>query len=287
MRPAVPEEAVVDATSFDPLGAAIVLGQLAAGQSTAIRSGLLDDIARKDGFSSSRLTPILAALCDIGVLRAAADGYAFAISADEMRMHAAVLRGFAYAAYRHRDSNEIDITLSPPADPSRLMEILPKQGFAWARLHNTKDSLIELASAARWRFVIISPFLDDEGLEWIGQLFDATAARSVQRTLIARGLDSKDAEVLRSQRPMLASKNVRILTYAITHDPTLRSIPVETFHAKILLADLDKAYIGSSNMNRWSRDFSMECGVVIRGPAAKPVATLVDALLQISEPWHA
>jgi phosphatidylserine/phosphatidylglycerophosphate/cardiolipin synthase-like enzyme len=287
MRPVVPEEAVADATSFDPLGAAIVLGQLAGGQSTAVRSALLDDISRKDSFSSSRLAPIIAALCDIGVLRPAADGYVFAISADEMRMHAAVLRGVAYAAYRHRDSNEIDITLSPPADPSRLMEILPKQGFAWARLHNTKDSLIELASAARSRFVIISPFLDDEGLEWIGQLFQATTAESVQRTLIARGLDTKEAEVIRSHRPMLASKNVRVLTYAISHDPALRRIPVETFHAKILLADLDKAYIGSSNMNRWSRDFSMECGVVIRGPAAKPVATLVDALLQISEQWHA
>jgi phosphatidylserine/phosphatidylglycerophosphate/cardiolipin synthase-like enzyme len=286
MKPAIPEEAVVDATLFDPLGASVVLAQLAANQSAVVRNAVLDDIARKESFSSLRLAPIIKAFCGIGVLTPIADGYAFGTSIEEIRLHAAVLRGVAYAAYRHRDSNEIDITLSPPAHPSRLMEILPTQGFSWARLYNTKDSLIELASSARQRFVIVSPFLDNEGLEWIGQLFDATMSYPVQRILIARGLDPKDAEILRSNKPMLSSKDVRILTYAITHDSVLRSIPVETFHAKILSADFDKAYIGSSNMNRWSRDFSMECGVVIRGPAAKPVSTLIDALLQISESWR-
>jgi phosphatidylserine/phosphatidylglycerophosphate/cardiolipin synthase-like enzyme len=286
MKPTIPEEAIVDATFFDPLGAAVLLVHLASRESPVIRSVLLNDIARKENLPSTKLAPILAALRDAGVLREAAEGYALAVNREEMLVHAAVLRGVAYANYRHQDSNEIEITLSPPAYPSRLMEILPKQGFAWTRLYNTKDSLVELASAARQRFVIISPFLDDEGLEWIGQLFDATAGQPIQRTLIVRGRDAKETEALRSRQPELAAKRVKILTYAIVHDPALRSIPVETFHAKILLSDLDKAYIGSSNMNRWSRDFSMECGVVIRGPGVRPVATLVDALLQIAEPWQ-
>jgi hypothetical protein len=36
-------------------------------------------------------------------------------------------------------------------------------------------------------------------------------------------------------------------------------------------------------MNRWSRDFSMECGVIVRGPCVKPVATLVDAMVSIAK----
>lgn len=47
-----------------------------------------------------------------------------------------------------------DITLSPPASPSRLMDTLPKAGFSWARLFDTKDSLIELTSRAQRRFVM-------------------------------------------------------------------------------------------------------------------------------------
>jgi phosphatidylserine/phosphatidylglycerophosphate/cardiolipin synthase-like enzyme len=82
----------------------------------------------------------------------------------------------------------------------------------------------------------------------------------------------------------LAAKGVRVLGYAIAHDPALRNPAIETFHAKILLADDNKAYIGSANMTRWSRDFSLECGVIIRGPGIKPVATLVEAMMKISEP---
>jgi phosphatidylserine/phosphatidylglycerophosphate/cardiolipin synthase-like enzyme len=89
-----------------------------------------------------------------------------------------------------------------------------------------------------------------------------------------------ETEALCGSSSHLASYGVKILSYAIARD-TSRSI--ETFHAKILLADGDKAYVGSANMTRWSRDFSMECGVILRGPSVKPVATLVDAILAISE----
>ena len=89
--------------------------------------------------------------------------------------------------------------------------------------------------------------------------------------------------MLRENELQLPPWNVNILSYAISHDPALRSPAAETFHAKIILADDDKAYIGSSNMTRWSRDFSMECGVILRGPCVKPVATLVEAMIKISE----
>ncbi len=75
-----------------------------------------------------------------------------------------------------------------------------------------------------------------------------------------------------------------MLTYSVAHDPALRTPAIETFHAKILLADSDHAYIGSANMNRWSRDVSMECGVIVSGPCVRPVATLVDAMISVAEP---
>jgi len=75
-----------------------------------------------------------------------------------------------------------------------------------------------------------------------------------------------------------------VLSYAVAHDPTVRAPAIETFHAKILLADNDQAYIGSANMNRWSRDVSMECGVIISGPCVRPVATLIEAIMAIAQP---
>ena len=224
----------------------------------------------------------MASLLEAGLLSQVGNGISLTVSKDDTLRYAAVLRGVAYARYRQRDSNQVEITLSPPALPSLLMEMLPKQGFSWTRLYDTIDSLIELASQAARRLVIISPFLDKEGLEWIVQLFEATERKSIKRTMIVRGRDQAEIEVLRKHESQLSAWDVDILSYAISHDPALRNPAIETFHAKILLADSDKAYIGSANMTRWSRDCSTECGVILRGPSVKPVATLVEAMIKIS-----
>ena len=283
MKASIPEEAIVDAVLSDPLVAATLLVHLASHDSLSIRAGLLDDLARDQNITSQKLAAVLKELLEAGLLSQIPEGITLTVPRNDALRHAAVLRGVAYARYRQRDSNQVEITLSPPAHPSRLMEMLPKQGFSWTRLYDTKDSLIELASQAERRLVIISPFLDREGLEWIGQLFEATAKKSIERTMIVRGRDQTETEVIRKHHAQLAAWGVNILTYAISHDPAFRSPAIETFHAKILLADGDKAYIGSANMTRWSRDFSLECGVILRGPSVKPVATLVEAMIKISE----
>lgn len=284
MNAPIPEEAIVDAVSSDPLLAAALLVHLANCKSLTARLGLLKDFAREKNLTSQKLDSLLARLIQTGLVCRTSDGVRLTVSSADTLRYAAVLRGVAYARYRQRDSNQIEITLSPPGRPSRLMEILPKQGFSWTRLYNTKDSLIELASQAERRLVIVSPFLDREGLQWISQIFDASAPKRLHRIMIVRGLDQTEADMLAGSRAWLNTKGVTVLGYAIAHDPTVRNPAIETFHAKMLLADDDKAYIGSANMTRWSRDFSMECGVILRGPAVRPVATLVEAMIQVSNP---
>jgi phosphatidylserine/phosphatidylglycerophosphate/cardiolipin synthase-like enzyme len=276
----IPEEAVVDAIRSEHLAAAELLVQLANRDSLSMRAGLLDDFAREQSISLQKLNTLLQSLIDAGLLARTHESIVLASAGNDALRYAAVLRGVAYARYRERDANQVEITLSPPALPSRLMETLPKQGFSWTRLYDTKDSLIELASQAERRLVIVSPFLDKEGVQWIGQLFEATVRKQIERIMVIRGRDKAETEALCGSSSHLASYGVKILSYAIARD-TSRSI--ETFHAKILLTDGDKAYVGSANMTRWSRDFSMECGVILRGPSVKPVATLVDAILAISE----
>jgi phosphatidylserine/phosphatidylglycerophosphate/cardiolipin synthase-like enzyme len=276
----IPEEAVVDVIESEHLVAAELLVQLANRDSLSMRVGILDDFAHAQSISLQKLNTVLQSLIDAGLLARTHDSIVLASAGNDALRYAAVLRGVAYARYRQRDANQVEITLSPPALPSRLMETLPKQGFSWTRLYDTKDSLIELASQAKRRLVILTPFLDKEGVQWIGQLFEATVRKQIQRIMIVRGRDKAETEALCGSSSQLASYGVKILSYAIARD-TSRSI--ETFHAKILLADGDKAYVGSANMTRWSRDFSMECCVILRGPSVRPVATLVDAMVGISE----
>jgi phosphatidylserine/phosphatidylglycerophosphate/cardiolipin synthase-like enzyme len=280
---APPEEAIVDAVLSDPLGAEILLTALANSPGLMLRHVLVADLSRKHDLTSDRVQTLLAALHATGVIRSGPSECELLVAPADALRYATVLRGVAFAQHRQRDANSVDITLSPPASPSRLMETLPKAGFSWARLFDTKDSLIELAGRAQRRFVIVSPFLDDEGLRWIGALFEA-ARGARERLLIVRGRDETELSMLRSDAEVLAGWNARILTYAVAHDPAVRSPVIETFHAKILVSDNNGAYIGSANMTRWSRDVSMECGVIVTGPCVRPVATLVDAIISIAEP---
>lgn len=281
----VPEEAVLDAVLFDPHGAASVLHQLACTDASPVRSALLNDICKNGNHAPQRFRELLDALIAAGVLDRDDGGVRLLVSREDAVRHAAVLRGAAYARYRHRDANQVEITLSPPAHPSRLMEVLPKAGFSWAGLYHTSDSLAELASQARRRFIIASPFVDSEGLDWIESLFDASGSGPLERTIIVRGRDATSTEALRERVEHLKARGIIVLKYDIEHDRAVRQLGYESFHAKVLLADTDKAYIGSSNMNRSSRDHSMECGVVVRGPGAKPVAALIDAIISIAQPW--
>ena len=145
---APPEDAIGDAVLSDPLGAEILLAAFAHAPGRALSQRLLLDLSRKHNLTSDRVQALLSSLGVTGVIRSDGDECELLVAASDALRYAAVLRGVALAQHRQRDANSVDITLSPPASPSRLMETLPKAGFSWARLFDTKDSLIELASRA-------------------------------------------------------------------------------------------------------------------------------------------
>jgi phosphatidylserine/phosphatidylglycerophosphate/cardiolipin synthase-like enzyme len=58
---------------------------------------------------------------------------------------------------------------------------------------------------------------------------------------------------------------------------------LETFHAKAILSDNNKAYIGSSNFDKYSLENSMELGAYISGEPVRLVASIIKCILSISE----
>jgi phosphatidylserine/phosphatidylglycerophosphate/cardiolipin synthase-like enzyme len=243
---------------------------------------MITDMARDEGVSAERTRRLIDSFVELRILKRSSGTITRVLSESDVRDGSIFLRGAANASFEFRDSNSVEIVLSPPLHPSRLMEVLPKQKFGWARLHNTRDALIALASTAKRRLVILSPFLDDVGIEWVEELFTAPPPE-VERVLIVRGTNFSLRELLESRRGEHARQGIKVYRYAIEHDPNTRDAKVETFHAKIVLCDKDAAYIGSSNMNRASRELSLECGVHIAGPCVRPVATLVDSILSIAD----
>jgi phosphatidylserine/phosphatidylglycerophosphate/cardiolipin synthase-like enzyme len=280
-RSNIPNSAVADALSFNPIGASKLLEAWSRLSSSTQSHNLIEDIAREANLFGEQLRGILEALTSIHLVKEEPFGLRLMLSSVEAEEKAAFLEGYAYARHSHKDANQVDITLSPPSRPSRLMEHLPRQGFAWAGLDDTKDNLVDLASRASKRLVIVSPFVDDSGLDWIANLFDTTAS-SVQRVLIVRAAEERVRSLLSQRRAYFSSNNSQLFSYAIPRT-TKESLAIETFHAKVVLSDRDRAYIGSSNMNLASREISLECGVTLTGPCVRPVATLIETIISISE----
>lgn len=278
----ISDELLFRSLRFDLLGASRLLSAIAQSPSSHLSADMITDMARDEGVSSERTHRLIDSFVELRILERSSGVLTRVLSQSDARDGSIFLCGAANASFEFRDSNTVEIVLSPPLHPSRLMEVLPKQRFGWARLHNTRDALIALASTARSRLAILSPFLDDVGMDWVEELFAAPLA-GVERILIVRGTDLALRELLDSRRAEHIRHGIKVYRYAIEHDPNTHDAKVETFHAKIVLCDRDAAYIGSSNMNRASRELSLECGVHIGGPCVRPVATLVDSILSIAE----
>ena len=78
-----PEEAIVDAALFDPLGAATLLCAFASRGSEPVRPGLLADIARRENLSSQRVQPLLVALSASGMIQPDGNGFVLAVNGEE------------------------------------------------------------------------------------------------------------------------------------------------------------------------------------------------------------
>ncbi|MDX2145207.1 MAG: phospholipase D-like domain-containing protein [Rhodospirillaceae bacterium] len=160
-----------------------------------------------------------------------------------------------------------------PNAPSAIAAALPATGVAHAGLVSTEETLRKIADAALSRFTIASPFLNMAGLDASIELFGRTRARS--KRLVTRCTDEVQIAI-QSRLTQLTDAGVEVLDYYLSTE-----LGFETFHAKIVLADQDLAYVGSANMTLYARR-SMELGVLVEGRPAKVIASAVRAMEKIS-----
>jgi phosphatidylserine/phosphatidylglycerophosphate/cardiolipin synthase-like enzyme len=165
-----------------------------------------------------------------------------------------------------------------PPSPSLVGQQLQKlAGASFTTLTDTRDAFLHLARRARDRLVIMTPYIDYAGASWAADLFEATTATN--KVLVLRGLEQFDTCSAPGKRLQKAAS--RIYDYELARPDGDGPASIETFHAKIVLADGVAAYVGSANFLYRSREMNLECGFLMEGDAVVPVAVLVDALLGI------
>jgi hypothetical protein len=156
-----------------------------------------------------------------------------------------------------------------------LHEVSPEGAPA---LTATREAYLHLARRARERLVVLSPFVDGPGLEWMIELIAATPAP--ERILVVRYAHRLAKHPVQTAQLRAMSTDIR--EYRILHRRSARVKPIETFHAKIIMADAAAAYVGSANLVESSMEIALECGFFIEGPAVSQVVDVVNAILRIT-----
>jgi phosphatidylserine/phosphatidylglycerophosphate/cardiolipin synthase-like enzyme len=188
-----------------------------------------------------------------------------------------LLRGVQiYLESAHQDEDTVSVVFSKPAEPSKLMEALKSSHEGAWDLVPTSEMLTDLAVRSVRRFTVMTPFVDDHGAQRILDLLRVTAPSVERRLIVRNGLP----DALFSIAGALAELNTRVFDFRISKDAPGEH---ETFHAKVVMADNNECYVGSSNMTKWSFEYSLELGFNVRGKAARRVGSLVDAVISLSQ----
>jgi len=232
------------------------------------------------GYASQVLAGLAAAgLCATG---AAEDSWLCAYAPAELLRLAQVLNGADHFRRMRLNPATIELAVTMPLVPSYLEKELAATLGRPGGFLTTSGAFSRLAEAASRRLVVMTPFIDAGGFRWLRRLFE-TARPDCEKIAVLRNTDQYTVELGVQHADWLRALQVSVRDYHLSHAAnTGRVLPIETFHAKLVVADDTLAYVGSANLLNSSEGLSLETGLLVEGSAAIQVARLVDAVLRVA-----
>ena len=240
--------------------------------------------ASASGTDPGHASQVLAGLATTGLCAVAAadDLWQCAYAPTELQRLAQVLNGADHFRRMRLNPAAIELAVTMPLVPSYLEKELAALSGRPGGYLSTSAAFARLAQAATSRLVVMTPFIDSGGFRWLRRVFEATSS-NCQKILILRNADQYAVELGVLNADWLQSLCVSVRDYHLSHDAAGgRTLPIETFHAKLIVADDTLAYVGSANLLSSSEKLSLEAGLLVEGGAAAQAARLVDAVLRVA-----
>jgi hypothetical protein len=240
--------------------------------------------ASASGTEPGHASQILAGLAGTGLCAAATadDSWLCEYAPAELQRLAQVLSGADHFRRMRLNPEAIELAVTMPLLPSYLDKELAATLGRPGGFLTTSVAFTRLAQAASRRLVVMTPFIDAGGFRWLRRLFEATPA-DCQKIVVLRDTDKYMVELGVQHADWLRKLQVSVRDYHLPHGVDAgRALPIETFHAKLVVADDILAYVGSANLLNSSEGLSLETGLLVEGSAAVQVARLVDAVLRVA-----
>lgn len=144
-------------------------------------------------------------------------------------------------------------------------------------------NLLKLIRSANDDLVLMSPFLSEQAYERLRPALITAADNGADITLITRYLTYGDEDFNREFTREVADD--RRLAPATTYYEYIDDETWTTFHAKVVIADGVRAYLGTANLTHKGLGSNLELGVIFRDDTAARLDALVANLRQ-SEFFH-
>lgn len=188
-----------------------------------------------------------------------------------------------------RDPEEFELVCTLPEEDPQFEDLHPLD-FG---LEQITSRLLELCGQASRRIVLISPFIESEGIEWLIPGLRSAIQRGVSIDFISKDLevDSPNSHALDSLITVDQGQtpgSLRIFDY---YEPSreVEAYPLYTLHGKLLLVDGERAYIGSANFTENAFTRYLEVGTILKGGQVAGLVDLADHVLtgnaQQIYPW--
>src|SRR5260370_19265750 len=240
--------------------------------------------ASASGTDPGHATQILAGLAGtgLGAPAAADDSWLCEYRTAELQRLAHILSGADHFRRMRLNPAAIELAVTMPLIPSHLEKELAATLGRPGGFLTTSAAFARLAQAASRRLVVMTPFIDAGGFRWLRRVFEATPAEC-QKIVVLRDTDKYTVELGVQHAGWLRTLHVSVRDYHLSHSADAgRALPIETFHAKLIVADDTLAYVGSANLLNSSEGLSLETGLLVEGAAAVQVARLVDSVLRVA-----
>lgn len=247
-----------------------------------------DSVGRPDGdlaasvglVTAQHVAIVRRTLLEGGLAKATGFAAALTCSDKQLRRMASNLEGVAAYQKIQKDRDTVRLVITEPGANSALRKAIDQQAGLPPLLFQTSDAFINLARSAERELTVLMPFIDDEGAEFLIQLF-SLSSNVVQRNLVCRPLsEAHCGDAYYKRESEFRRLNVAVYEYAL---PSPLPSGRETFHAKVILADHSTFYVGSSNLMGSALERSLECGVLVSGESARQLHAVLQAIRSIAK----
>lgn len=140
--------------------------------------------------------------------------------------------------------------------------------------------LTRLVRNAETELLVVTPFFTRFGVEgFVDHLAQATS-RGVSVTILTRDAtgDGNNVEYIETIRETITETgnggNLEVLEYASQQG---------RLHAKALIADTERAYVGSANLTNYSLKEAIEIGLIVEGPAVSELSDFFETVRASSD----